>query len=71
MIVSPVYRYSLPSPTKRYWDHWASWRYIRGLDFRAATAGRTLRGVTASAGDLPWRAQPLVSTINKGSLSWP
>lgn len=69
MIASPVYCYSLSSPTKRYLDHWASWMYIRGLDFRAAMAGRTLRGVTTSAGDLPWRAEPIVSTINKGPLS--
>jgi hypothetical protein len=38
--------------------------YIPGLGFRAAMAGRTLWGVTTSAGDLPWLAEPLVSTIN-------
>lgn len=35
-----------------------------GLDFRTAVAGRTLWGVTTSAGDLPWLADPLVRTIN-------
>lgn len=53
VIVSPVYWYSLSSHTKRYLDGWTSWMYIPGLGFRAAMAGRTLWGVTTSAGDLP------------------
>ncbi|MFF5372760.1 flavodoxin family protein [Streptomyces sp. NPDC013187] len=64
VIASPVYWYSLSSHTKRYLDTWTSWLYTPGLDFRAAMAGRTLWGVTTSAGDLPWLAEPLVSTIN-------
>ncbi|WP_078947974.1 flavodoxin family protein [Streptomyces griseus] len=63
-IASPVYWYSLSSHTKRYLDTWTSWLYTSGLDFRATTAGRTLWGVTTSAGGLPWLAEPLVSTIN-------
>ncbi len=64
VIVSPVYWYSLSSHTKRYLDGWTSWMYIPGLGFRAAMAGRTLWGVTTSAGDLPWIAEPLVSAVN-------
>ena len=64
VIASPVYWYSLSSHTKRYLDHWTSWMHIQGLDFRAAMAGRTVWGVTTSAGDLPWLAEPLVNTIN-------
>ncbi|MER5218517.1 NAD(P)H-dependent oxidoreductase [Streptomyces sp. NPDC002838] len=67
VIASPVYRYSLSSHTKRYLDHWTSWMDTPGLGFRAAMAGRTLWGVTTSAGDLPWLAEPLVSTINNWS----
>jgi multimeric flavodoxin WrbA len=64
VIASPVYWYSLSSHTKRYLDHWTSWMETPGLGFRAAMAGRTLWGVTTSAGDLPWLAEPPVSTIN-------
>ncbi len=38
--------------------------YTPGLGFRATMAGRTLWGVTTSAGDLPWIAESLVTTIN-------
>jgi hypothetical protein len=38
-----------------------------GLGFQAAVAGRTVWGVTTSASDLPWLADPLVSTVNNGA----
>ncbi|MGQ4328876.1 NAD(P)H-dependent oxidoreductase [Streptomyces hayashii] len=64
VIASPVYWCSMSSHTKRYLDTWTSWMETPGLDFRTAVAGRTLWGVTTSAGDMPWLADPLVSTIN-------
>jgi multimeric flavodoxin WrbA len=64
VIASPVYWFSLSSRTKRYLDHWTAWLYVPGVDFRAAMAGRTLWAVTASAGDPPRVAEPLVGTLN-------
>lgn len=43
---SAVHGYALASHTKHYLDHWTSWMYIQDPDFRAATAGRTVWGVT-------------------------
>ncbi|OSZ60473.1 flavodoxin [Streptomyces pharetrae CZA14] len=63
VIASPLYWYSVTTPTKRYLDHWSAWLRTPGVDFRAAMAGRTLWGVTALATEAVV-AGPLIGTLN-------
>ncbi|CAG6391393.1 NADPH-dependent FMN reductase [Actinacidiphila cocklensis] len=63
VIASPLYWYSVSTPTKQYLDHWSAWMRVPGVDFRARMAGRTLWGVTALAGADHSDADPLVGTL--------
>lgn len=67
VIASPLYWYSLSSPTKRYLDHWSGWPRIPGTGFKDAMAGRTLWGVTALADRDPSVAEPLVGTLDNSA----
>ena len=67
VIVSPLYWYSVSSPTKRYLDYWSAWLRTPGLDFKATMAGRTLWGVTVLADREPSVADPLVGTLNNSA----
>ncbi|WP_149183056.1 NAD(P)H-dependent oxidoreductase [Streptomyces sp. TRM49041] len=63
VIASPLYWYSVCTPAKLYLDHWTGWMRVPGLDFRARTAGKTLWGVTALAGDDRSVADPLIGAL--------
>lgn len=63
VIASPLYWYSVSTPTKQYLDHWSGWMRVPGLDFRSRMGGRTLWGVTALAGADHSDADPLVGTL--------
>ena len=63
MIASPLYWYSVTTPTKQYLDHWSAWLRVPGVDFRARMAGRNMWGVTALAGADHADAEPLVGTL--------
>lgn len=63
VIASPLYWYSVSTPTKRYLDHWSSWLEAPGIDFKQRMAGRTLWGVTALADSDPSVAEPLAGTL--------
>ncbi|MFJ1754832.1 flavodoxin family protein [Kitasatospora sp. NPDC088134] len=64
VIASPLYWYSVSTPTKRYLDHWSRWLRTPGHDFRATMAGRTLWGVTAMAHAEQEVARPLELTLH-------
>ncbi|MGW0813352.1 flavodoxin family protein [Streptomyces viridiviolaceus] len=67
VIASPLYWYSLSSPTKRYLDHWSGWLRTPGLDFKATLAGRTLWGVTALAHEEQVVADPLIGSLRNSA----
>lgn len=60
ILVSPVYWFSVPSPLKRYLDHWSAWMRVPGLDFKPRMAGKRLWVVTTS-GDRA-KAQPMIDS---------
>ncbi|WP_043183015.1 flavodoxin family protein [Streptomyces sp. NRRL F-5123] len=65
VVASPLYWYSLSTPTKQYLDHWSGWLRVPGVDFRSRMAGRRLWGVTALAGADHSDADALVGTLEK------
>ncbi|MFI7011650.1 flavodoxin family protein [Streptomyces sp. NPDC050145] len=67
VIVSPLYWYSVSTPTKRYLDHWSGWLRTPGVDFKDTLGGRTLWGVTALAHTEEVVADPLVGTLNNSA----
>ncbi|GHB55544.1 flavodoxin [Streptomyces viridiviolaceus] len=67
VIASPLYWYSLSTPTKRYLDHWSGWLRTPGLDFKATLAGRTLWGVTALAHEEQVVADPLIGSLRNSA----
>ncbi|RKN42972.1 flavodoxin family protein [Streptomyces hoynatensis] len=64
VIASPLYWYSVSTPTKRLLDHWSGWLRLPGVSFRAEMARRTLWGVTAHAHREPEVAAPLIGTLH-------
>lgn len=65
VIASPLYWYSVSTPTKQYLDHWSGWLRVPGLDFRSRMAGRDFWGVTALAGADHSDADPLVGALSR------
>lgn len=48
VFVSPVYWFSIPSPLKRYLDHWSGWMRVPELDFKSRMNGKNLWVITTS-----------------------
>ena len=74
VFVTPLYWYSLPTPAKKYLDHWSGWMRVPELNFLEHMAGRNMWNVTVMADEDQSYAQPLIDTLrlsaNYAKMPW-
>jgi multimeric flavodoxin WrbA len=74
VFVTPLYWYSLPTPAKKYLDHWSGWMRVPELNFLERMAGRNMWNVTVTADEDQSFAQPLIEALrlcaNYAEMPW-